>query len=63
MVSSKFSGKLRYITLYLAPKIKVQTMGPGYYKIYVPSPEDLDSISPYIVKAFSHAKEPYKSWC
>lgn len=67
----KLSGKLRYINLYLPPKMvtcdyictmEAQTMGPGYCRIYVPSPEALDSISQYIVKAFNHAKEQYKRW-
>ena len=67
----KLTGKLHYITLYLPPKMIVcdyvctmetKNMGPGYCRIYVPSPDALDSISQYIVKSFNHAKEQYNRW-
>lgn len=67
----KLTGKLRYITLYLPPKMitcdyvctmEAKNMGPGYCRIYIPSPDALDSISQYILKSFNHAKEQYNRW-
>lgn len=65
----KLEGKLRYITLFVSPEsvqcdyiCTAETLAKGedYCRIYVPSPDSLDSISQYIVAAFDRAKSTYE---
>lgn len=65
----KLDGKLRYITLFIEPQSihcnytvtpADQGRGPGYCRIYIPSPDALDELSEYIISAFDRAKEIYE---
>lgn len=67
--SVKLEGKLRYITLYISPEsvrcdyictAETLVKGEDYCRIYVPSPDSLDSISQYILAAFDRAKSNYE---
>ncbi len=66
----KLEGRLRYITLYITPRlihcdyictVETQTKGEGYCRIYIPSPDAIDSISRYVIAAFDNAQKEYDS--
>lgn len=66
--SVKLAGRLRYISLYTPLKLihsefvctmETLTKGENYCRIYVPSPDALDSISQYIIDAFERAQDEY----
>lgn len=65
----KLDGRLRFITLYITPRlvhcdyvctIETRTKGEGYCRIYVSTPDALDTIARYIIAAFDCAQAEYE---